>query len=211
MRSKLLWVLFLLGLIGDFVIVYILANFYPEYSHLKHVMSVLGNSNSPVHSIYNIWLIILGIIMCVFGGSVYFQYKNVSKTLSIVISHIIMLYGIGGCIISGIFSVNETREIVTIQSEIHGIGAGIGFVLLAFVPLFIGKLFIKSQNRKLGNISIILFIVCLLLFVVFIMSEKEQFQDSIVGYSGLWQRLLLGVMYLPLAILCFTIIGFPKT
>jgi len=34
------------------------------------------------------------------------------------------------------------------------------------------------------------------------MSEKEQFQNNIIGNTGLWQRLLLGAMYMPLIIIC---------
>ena len=68
-------------------------------------------------------------------------------------------------------------------------------LVLAFVPLFIGLLYKTEKEIILGNISTIIFIICLGLFVVFIMSEKETFQNKIIGYSGLWQRLLLGSMY----------------
>jgi hypothetical membrane protein len=201
-QNKIIWILFSLTLLGDFIIVYIFAKYYPEYNHLKDVMSVMGNDKSPTHKIYNIWLIILGIVMIIFGFSIYLQYKIISNNLSIIIFVIMTLYGIGGCILSGIFSVNETKEIETVYSKIHGISAGIGFMLLAFVPLFIGKLFKIEQKALLGNISIIIFVICLGLFVIFVLSEKEQFQKTIIGYSGLWQRLLLGSMYAPLIIIC---------
>jgi len=201
-QNKIVWIFFLLALIFEFVIVYILAIFYPKYSHLKSVMSVLGNNNSPVKNIYNIWLILLGIILIFMGFSTFIQYKNISNNLSIIILTILVLYGIGGCILSGIFPVNEKREIETIHSNIHGISAGIGFMFLAFIPLFIGLLYKAEKEIILGNISIIIYIICLGLFVVFIISEKESFQNTIIGYSGLWQRLLLGSMYIPLIIIC---------
>jgi hypothetical membrane protein len=202
LQNKIIWMVFLLALLCDFIIVYILAKYYPEYNHLKDVMSIMGNKKSPVHRIYNMWLIVLGFIIILFGFSIFIQYKIISNNISVIIFVIMILYGIGGCILPGIFSVNETKEIETTHSKIHGICAGIGFMLLAFIPLFIGKLFKAEQNALLGNLSILIFIICLGLFVMFILSEKEQFQNTIIGYSGLWQRLLLGSMYVPLIIIC---------
>ena len=124
-QNKIVWIFFLLALIFDFVIVYILAIFFPKYSHLKSVMSIMGNNNSPVKNIYNIWLILLGIILIFMGFSIFIQYKNISNNLSIIIFTILVLYGIGGCVLSGIFPVNEKREIGTIHSKSHGISAGI--------------------------------------------------------------------------------------
>jgi hypothetical membrane protein len=164
-------------------------------------MSVMGNDKSPAHKIYNVWLIILGIMMIIFGFSIYSQYKNISNNLSKIILVIMAVYGIGGCILSGIFGVNETREIETIHSKIHGTSAGIGFMALTFIPLLIGLLFKTERNVLAGNLSIVIFIICLGLFILFIMSEKKQFQKTIIGYSGLWQRLLLGCMYVPLIIM----------
>jgi hypothetical membrane protein len=202
LQNRAIWLLFLLSLFFDFIIVYILARFCPKYTHVKDVMSILGNKNSPVHKIYNVWLILFGIIIIIFGFSIYLQYKDISNKLSITILIIMVLYGIGGCILSGIFSVNESRNIETIHSKIHGIGTGIGFMLLAFIPLFMGLLLKNIQNILFGNLSIIMFIICFGLFVIFILSEKEQFQGKIIGYSGLWQRVLLGSMYIPLILLC---------
>ena len=41
----------------DLIIPFLLAPFYKDYNHLTQVMSVLGNSKAPLHSIYNIWLV----------------------------------------------------------------------------------------------------------------------------------------------------------
>ncbi len=42
-----IWYILLAALIGDFLVCYILALFYPKYSHTKQVMSVLGLSKLP--------------------------------------------------------------------------------------------------------------------------------------------------------------------
>ena len=45
----------------DLIIPFLLAPFYKDYNHLTQVMSVLGNSKAPLHSIYNIWLVAFGV------------------------------------------------------------------------------------------------------------------------------------------------------
>lgn len=70
--------------------------------------------------------------------------------------------------VSGIFHVNENKDIVTAASKVHGISAAIGFMALIF-------------------------------FVCFIMGDKEQFQNTVLKYEGLWERLSLLCMYIPLA------------
>ena len=45
----------------DLIIPFLLAPFYKDYNHLTQVMSVLGNSKAPLHSIYNIWLVVFGV------------------------------------------------------------------------------------------------------------------------------------------------------
>ena len=47
-------------LAADLMLPFLLAPTYKGYSHLRQVMSVLGASKAPLHSIYNFWLIIFG-------------------------------------------------------------------------------------------------------------------------------------------------------
>ncbi|WP_432405633.1 DUF998 domain-containing protein [Wukongibacter sp. M2B1] len=199
--SKLSWMLLIIAIIGDYIVAYILAFFYPEYSHAKQVMSVLGNPKSPVAFFYNLWLIILGILICISAVNLYIAYSVVSKSFASAGAIILFIFGIGAGIISGIFSVNESKEIETIASKIHGIGAGLGFLVLTFIPLVVGVISFKEYDSIIGIISITFFILSIVLFILFIMSEKEAFQSSIIGLSGLWQRLLLASMYIPLLLI----------
>lgn len=201
--SKLSWMLLIIAIIGDFAVAYVLAFFYSDYSHVKQVMSVLGNPKSPVAFLYNLWLIILGILMCISAVNFYITYSNVSKSYANAGLIILLIFGIGAGILSGIFSVNEGREIETISSKIHGIGAGVGFIALTFIPLVVGVISFKEYDSIMGIVSIVLFILSIVFFALFIMSEKEGFQNSIIGYTGLWQRLLLASMYMPLLLIAF--------
>lgn len=199
--SRLSWILLLIAITFDFVVAYILALFYPGYSHMKQVMSVLGNPKSPVAVFYNIWLVILGILICISAVNFYNVYSVVSKGYALAGTIILIIFSIGAGILSGIFSVGESKAIETVALKIHGVGAGVGFLVLTFIPLIVGVLSFKQGDSIIGIISIIFFILSIVLFTLFIMSEKEAFQQSIIGFSGLWQRLLLASMYIPLVLI----------
>ncbi len=89
---------------------------------------------------------------------------------------------------------------MTVASKIHGAGSVIGFMLLLFVPLLIGILFFKNQNPTMGVMSIMSFVLALVFFTLFVMSDKPEFKNTIIDNEGLWQRLNLAFMYLPLVI-----------
>jgi hypothetical protein len=199
--SKVSWGLLISAILGDFIVAYILALFYPGYSHSKQVMSVLGNPHSPVATYLHIWLIVLGGLVCISAVNFYLTYSPVSKNLAGAGLVILIIFGVGAGILSGIFSVNETKEMETLGSKIHGIGAGIGFMALTFIPLIIGMLSVKSNDTAIGAVSFVSFVLSLIFFVLFIMSEKEAFQNTVIGLTGLWQRLLLGSMYVPLLLI----------
>ena len=72
-------------------------------------------------------------------------------------------------------------------------------MLFLFVPLFLTILSFKTGDKISGLIAIISFILALLFFALFIMVDKPDFQHTMMAKEGLWQRLNLLFMYLPLA------------
>jgi len=84
------------------------------------------------------------------------------------------------------------------QRKHYGIGAGLGFIALTFIPLIISVLLCKTNDKITAMISLIFFVISLILFII---SEKESYENTILGLSGLWQRLLLASMYMPLLII----------
>lgn len=110
----------------------------------------------------------------------------------------IAIFAVGACIFSCFFSVNETKGVVTTASKIHGAGSAIGFMLMLFVPLFLALLSFRINDSLTGVVSVISFVLGLLFFALFIMADKPEFQRTIIAKEGLWQRLNLLFMYLPL-------------
>lgn len=193
--------LLIIASVGDLIIPFLLAPFCDKYNHLTMVMSLLGNRNCPLHFVYNIWLVLAG-IMFMFGSTkLYAAYSHISNVLSIWLLLAILIYAIGACILSGIFSVGETKELITISEKIHGYASVLGFFLLAFVPLIIAVLSFQSKDRLIGVISFLFFILTVSFFTLFIMADKEKFANTIISYEGFWQRLSLLCMYAPIVVI----------
>lgn len=187
----------LLTIMGEFLLPWILKQYYVGYNSKTMVMSVLGSLQSPVRFIYNMWLIWLGGFLAV-TAVVYFEaIRTESIILAVFILLSIGIFAVGAGLISGIFSVNESKDIVTAASKIHGAGAAIGFMALLFFPLLNGILSFKQGDVVFGIVSIISFILALIFFACFVMGDKEQFQSTALRYEGLWERMTLLCMYVP--------------
>lgn len=190
-------------LAADLIIPFLLAPAYRGYSHLTQVMSVLGNPKAPLHLIYNIWLVVFGVSLLAASVPLYLAVAETSKVISRLLFSVIAAYAIGGCVLSGIFSVGETKSLETVSAKIHGFGSAVGFLLLTLAPLFAGIYFFKRADRGRGLLSLICFVFAAVFFALFVMADKPRYQGTVVGLEGLWQRLSLLCMYLPVAILCY--------
>lgn len=195
--KKITWSLLIIAVIGDFLVPYLLASSYKGYSHKKQVMSVLGNPDSSVRTVYNIWLMILGILLAISTWNIAKHYYAVSHGLTIALVISVLTFSIGAGILAGIFSVNKTKEIQTLASKIHGVGSALGFMALIFAPLFISILSFKQSSYMMGTVSGVSFIFAFLFFILFIASDKKKFESTIISNEGLWQRLSLLFMYIP--------------
>lgn len=100
---------------------------------------------------------------------------------------------------------NESKDVVTEASKIHGISAAIGFMAFLFFPLLNGILAFKQNKVIFGVVCVISFILALIFFACFIMGDKEQFQNTMLRYEGIWERLTLLCMYIPFVYRTFII------
>ena len=194
------WYGLLIAVIGDLLVSTILSLFYKEYSIATMSISALGNPKSPVRLPFNIWMFLEGVLFLLSLPVLYNRYHLTSGWITIVLIAFIAVFGVGSCIFTAFFSVNETKDIVTISSKIHGAGSALGFIVFLFVPLLLAMLSFIDGEIIIGVISIICFIISLVFFALFVMSDKKEFANTVISNEGLWQRLNLIFMYLPLAI-----------
>jgi len=193
------WHFLLIAVAGEMIVPFILAAFYKGYNHTNMVISSLGNPKSPVRIPFNIWMLTAEILFLLAIASIYNSYAPVSKPLTVICVIFVGIFAVGSCIFSCFFSVNETKEVVTVASKIHGFGSVIGFMLFLFVPMMIAMLSFKNNEKGAGILSLLSFLLALISFVLFIMADKPEFKNTVIAKEGLWQRLNLLFMYLPLA------------
>ena len=194
------WYFLLIAMAGDLIVSFVLSLFYGGYSNMKMSISVLGNPASPVRIPFNIWMLVEGILFLLALPAIYNRFRQVSIGVTNTMLVFIAAFAVGACIFTCFFSVNETKDTVTVASRIHGVGSVVGFMLFLFVPLLMAILSFKGQNGVNGVISVISFILAIVSFTLFVMSDKPEFDNSFIGNEGLWQRLNLAFMYLPLAV-----------
>lgn len=157
---------------------------------------------------FNIWMLLEGLLFLISIPALFSLYYPLSRGLTVALLIFVAVFSVGACIFTCFFSVNESKDVVTAASKIHGAGSVIGFMLFLFVPLLTAILSFKMQDRLTGGISIACFVLALLFFTLFVMSDKEEFSATVIAKEGLWQRLDLLFMYLPLGIVAVkSIIG----
>ena len=108
------------AMIGDIVVSLIFALFYKEYSISKMSISALGNPSSPVRLPFNAWMILEGLLFLLAIPVVYEYYHRISGGITITLALFMVVFAIGACIFTGFFSVNESKDIVTTASKVHG-------------------------------------------------------------------------------------------
>lgn len=185
---------------GDILVSLVLPLFYREYDILKTSISALGNPSSPVRVPFNIWMLAEGVLFLLALPAVNRSFRPISAGVTNALIVFIAVFAVGACIFTCFFSVNESRDVVTVASKIHGAGSAAGFLLFLFVPLLVAVLYFKDRNATMGVMCAACFVLSLVFFVLFIMSDKADFRNTAIDNEGLWQRLNLVFMYLPLAV-----------
>lgn len=187
-QFKLFLIILLMATVGDLLIPVIIGSKYPGYSHLYDTISSLGTNKSPVQKYQCLNLIIFGILFILFSIGQYRAFESFDWYHKLYLIGII-IFGLG-TIIAGIFQEDPIGIEETVSGKIHGIASGIGFLFLILNPLW--SIWIR-EFKSIHYFHILIFILALLTFVLFIMSENEN--DGIFKYTGLLQRLNLLILY----------------
>jgi len=177
---------------GDFIVPAILGKWYPNYSNIRDTISELGTVKSPVKKQASAWLIFLGVLLICFGVGQGIQFTKLALFHWLYIMGIVA-FGVGAGIMAGIYPEDPKGVEETASGKIHGICAGLGFMLLILNPLW--ALGIDEFNGlEWYNFSF--FVLGVITFTLFLLSEKKE--NGILALVGLWQRLNLLTIYGPL-------------
>jgi hypothetical membrane protein len=199
----------LVACIGDVVISSTIGFFYPGYSHLRNTLSQLGSSISPVASIMSIWWITLGSLFIVFG--VLFGQVIKDTKYSKLSTWLIIAYGVGEGICSGLFPVDYSSNEFNLFSELHIVLSGIGVLAVFLLPIVLQRIFTKGFYPKFYWLSYIA--IFMGLFFIILFSIAKMYDDPnifISAYKGLWQRLISLNFYIYFISLSFVILKFDR-
>lgn len=194
-RSGLLFLL--LAVISDFLTPYGLGLFAPNIHQLTDVMSAFGDVSSPVRTPFLIWSVISGILFVLAVPAIFNYFRKTSVGLASLLALSVGLYGIGDCIFTGLFSINEEATTWNLSTWIHNIGSGVGYAGFFLFPLILILLYRKQGELKKVKKYQLLFVISLIFGAIY---GLAQLNLPFFHLVGLWQRVSFFFNYLPMVI-----------
>ncbi len=191
--------------IADVVLIYIFGNQIPGYNQLTSTLSALGVSTSPVATEVTMWSVSLGLIYIFFGFGFLQVFNKYGKETRLAFL-LILLYGLGENIASGVFRADRVNGELTNLAYLHDFLGGIGVLSLLLLPFVMQKIFTKFSfplfNRYSGMAWLVGFIA-----TVFFSFRLEYFAGTFLyNYSGLWQRIFLVDYYIYFSVIAVMMI-----
>jgi hypothetical protein len=175
---------------GDFIVMEILGLYYPGYNQMKNTMSSLGASISPVSNAMSVSWIIIGFLFILFGIGFYIAFKSKGQ-IAILASWLIILYGFGEGIGSGVFKANHINDLLTTGAMIHDVFGGFGIAAILFLPQCMKKVIGKTDLPHFYKMSSVVFYVGIFMLVLFSFRYITENTNFLNIYKGLWQRLMM--------------------
>jgi len=206
MQEGLFWIGFVFGavaMVGDFLVPALLSRGYPKYSHLRDTISTLGTAASPMRVQSSVWLLALGVCFLVFAAGQASQFHSVTWQHGLYLTGIVA-FGIGAGIVAGLFPEDSVGSAETVSGKVHGIGSGLGSILLLLTPLWAWNMLEFAQVKTINALG---FAVGIVAFAFFLASGKTK-RTGMLALTGLWQRLFLAVVYCTLLVNALAIRAF---
>ena len=188
------------GCLGDFMVLFVFGNYYPGYSQQYNTMSSLGATISPVSTIVLSLWILLGIVFIFFGYSFRKAFRPQTKYVRAA-SWLIIIYGLGEFVGSGLFKADHIGNTVTNSAVVHGILGTIGIATLMVLPLVMQKIIPRSTNPGFHKLSWLVFIAGIIIMVLFNFRFFHPEDNILNKLEGLWQRLFALDYYIYLFVL----------
>ena len=176
--------------VADLILIYTFGKQIPGYNHVKDSLSSVWVSGSPVAVAVTVWSVVLGTIFVFFAFGFRKTFNKYGKQVKTA-SWLIILYGLGEGVASGIFRADTVNGKLTSLAYLHDLLGGIGVVALLILPFVMRKIFTAFASPVFYRFSGI--VSAIGLFSIFLFSFRlDYFADSMLhDYSGLWQRIFL--------------------
>lgn len=189
--------LMVLAVISELTLPFVLGAFYPDYSQLSMLISSFGEDKSPVRMAFKIWVIIDGLLFLMTIPAFFQRFKTTSTFLAKALAVMLAIFGIGDCIITGLFDRSTEYSGVNIEDLIHDYASGAGFVALLIGTALLFKLYSLEEKHFMVTIIPIIFVISCVLMLLFALPKIPIIDQLHVPYRGLWQQANLFFLYLP--------------
>ncbi len=183
--------------------------FYPGYNQLKDTMSSLGASVSPVSGVISAWWVIMGVLLVFFGTGLRNAFSE-KRGYAGLASWLIILYGLGEGIGSGVFKADHVAGRITTSGIIHDILGGIGVTAALLFPLIMLKIVAKNERPVFYRMSQVVFVCGIITILLFLFRFSSDENDFFSVYKGLWQRLFMLDIYIYLTTIAVIMIKMQK-
>jgi hypothetical protein len=191
--------------IADLALIYIFGEQIPGFNQLKSTLSSLGVSSSPVSRAVTVWSVTLGIIFVFFAVGFRETFHTYGKQINKA-SLLIVLYGLGEGVASGVFRIDIINGELTDMAVLHELFGGIGVISLLLLPLIMRKIFTTFSSPLFFRFSGIVFAMGFISTLLFIF-RLEYFADSFLyKYSGVCQRIFLLNYYIYFTVIAIMMI-----
>lgn len=176
--------------IADLILIYIFGKQIPGFNHFKSTLSSLGVSSSPVAGAVTVWSITLGLILVFFAFGFRETFHTYGKQINKA-SWLIVLYGLGEGVASGIFRADRIDGHLTNLAYLHDVLGGIGVTALLLLPFVLRKIFTVFSFPVFFRFSGIVSAAGIISTILFSFRLEYFAGTFLYNYSGLWQRIFL--------------------
>lgn len=187
----------LLACAGDITVPEILAGSYPGYDPVMQSESILGTAGSPVAAWFTAWSVCLAVLFFIFAWGLQHAFWPKARRM-VSAAWLLVLYGIGEGLGSGLFPFNHIDGVLTLSGKIHSVGSILGSGALFLLPL-VWLLRPPADGPRLKVLSWGVLILGGLFLLLFGLAKAD-----LCSGGGLWQRAYLAVYYVYLLTLAWT-------
>jgi hypothetical protein len=192
----------ILGCLIDLWATFFLGNRIDGYNQFKGTMSQMGISSSPVAKEMAICWIAMGILIIIFALGFRFAYQDKKETV-VIILWLLILYGFGEGLVSGIFPADKAGESHTWIGIVHNLIGGVGVTAIMLFPLYMLKVLPDFKW-----FSIIIFFIGLIGIILFGIGRLVTAPDNFLSvYKGSWQRLYVINYYVYIIIIALNMLS----
>lgn len=188
--------------VGQFATDYWFIRHYPGYNWLAESASRLGQVGSPVIQEVAVWGVVFAVLIILFGIS-FFQAFFKEGPWARLAAGMIILYGLGEGVGSGLFPVDPVGGLKARSTFLHDLFSMMGDAGLMLLPLVLLKVFPRNAHPVFFRLSWFAIISGLSLASLFTLTKMFPQESGILYYRGVWQRLYILIYHLYLVAVAF--------